>query len=235
MPKAGRGRSFAVIVLLGLGLGLGPAIGCKRERDQPEAVVVAAPLQIAPVAEDHPWVIAFLTEVSIARPPGADARLEGRSRPEGGYVMDPVITAEDRAALTDFLRTYEQRHPRPPELAPVWELHQVASPDSPLWQLHFIDEQAGFELDGGASASLARSSDFPVVRLQLSPAQGEQFAALTRAQLRRRVAFVIADEVVSVPIVWEEVPGGAVELRPTPSLGPEQAAVALLERLSQGT
>jgi preprotein translocase subunit SecD len=217
-------------LLLAVALALAPTIACKRSTS--EAVAVAAKLRIAPVAEDHPWVIAFLTEVSIKRPAGADARLEGRAELDGRYVMDPVITAEDQAALLDFLRSYEQSHPRPPELAPVWERHPTYEAP-PVWQLHFIDTQAGFELDGGASATLFRGSEVPAIRLKLSPAQRELFAALTRAQLRRRVAFVIGDEVVNVPIVWEEIPGGEVMLMPEPNRDPEQAAAALLARLQQ--
>jgi hypothetical protein len=219
------------ILILALALAVGSASGCKR--DEPASVTVAASLRVAPIAEDHPWVIAFLTEVSITRPPGADARLEGRTQPDGRYVMDPVITTDDKTTLADFLRAYEQQHARPPELAPVWELHEIAPNHPPLWQLHFIDEHAGFVVDGGASATLRRSGEVPMVRLKLSPAQGEQFAALTRAQLRRRVAFVIGDEVVSAPVVWEAIPDGEVMLVSHSNHGPEHAAAALLDRLSQ--
>src|SRR5690606_26841184 len=184
--------------------------------------------------EDHPWVIAFLTELSIARPSGTDARLEGRTDPDGRRVMDPIFEAEDRAALTDFLHDYEQQHPRPPELVPVWEQHTVtAERRGPRWQLHFVDRQAGFQLDGGASALAVPDAEHPAVWLKFSPAQGEQFAALTRARVGRRLAFTIGDEVVNVPIVREPIPGGQAMLLGDASLGPERGAAALLERLQQ--
>lgn len=224
-------RAFSILVLA-VALALGPTLGCKR--DEPPAVAVAARLWVAPVADEHPWVIAFLTELSITRPPGVDARLEGRTEPDGRYVPDPVFETTDTKLLAEQLQKYEQLHPRPPELEPIWEYLSSGPEGRPVWRLHFIDKQAGFVLDGGASASLDPSHDVPLVKLKFSPAQGERFAALTRAYVGRRIAFTFDDELVNVPIVREEIPGGEVMLRPDSSgVDPELAAQSLLERLQQ--
>src|SRR5690606_21285713 len=101
-------------------LALAPA--CKRD-EQPDLAAAREPIRaellVAPVVDDHPWVIALLTEISITRPPGADARLEGRNGPEGLRHPEPVIEGETREALEHALAAYETKHPRPPELAPV--------------------------------------------------------------------------------------------------------------------
>lgn len=227
-------RLFLTLGLLGLGLG--PLPGCKSDDASAAAATsVAAHVRIAPVADRHPWVIAFLTEVSITRPPGADAHLDGRNEP-GLRVGEPVFEAETQAALADFLASYERTHARPPELAPVWE--QVAPGSagagaSKPWQLHFIDTQAGFELDSEATASIVEGAMGPVVRLQLGAAQRERLASLSEASLGHRVAVVIADDVVMVPIVRDVISGGVVELWTGPGVDPEVAAPALLERLKQ--
>lgn len=223
----------AMLFAIALALALAPAIGCTREEPAVGTVAVVAPLWVAPVAEDHPWVIAFLTTVSITPPPGVDAQLEGRTDSTGRVVMEPMLGADNKDVLAEFLREHEQTHPRPPELAPVWELHLPTPGHPQRWQLHFIDTRAGFAIDGGASATLVRQGSAPVVRLKLSPAQGEQFAKLTRAQLGRRVAFAIGDEILDVPIMLEPITTGEVTLRGHSSRNTELAAQALLERLQQ--
>ncbi len=219
------------VLLLAVALAAAPTIGCKR--DEPPGVAVAAELRVAPVVADHPWVIAFLTEVSITRPPGADARLEGRTEPDGRYLPEPVFEAETREALAGFLRDYEKNHPRPPELTPVWEPIAAGPGGLSSWRLHFVDERAGFRLDGEASARLDSSAAGSVVRLRLGPAQREQFAALTRAHLGQRVAIMIGDEVINLPVVRSEISGGELQLLPSPGVEPGAAAPALLERLQE--
>ncbi len=218
-PRILRSHAFA----LALALAWVPA--CKPE--EPPGIAIAAKVEIAPVAGAHPWVIACLTEASIQRPPGVDARLEGLTGAGGERRPDPVFEGETREALAEFLRAYEQDHPRPPELAPVWEPIQAA--DGQRWQLHFVDRSAGLTLDGEARAWLEPGSSKPPLRLRLGPAQREQLATLTRARLGERLAVTIDDEVVLLPIVHSEISGGELEVR----TGPDDDPQALLARLQQ--
>jgi hypothetical protein len=221
------------ILLLALALGgslIVTTSSCKRG---PEALEVVAAVRIAPVADAHPWVIAFLTELSLTRPAGVDARLEGITGGSGPGVPDPVFETQDREALAGILERYEQTHARPPELLPVWE-SVPASHDRPLaWRLHFIDQEAGFMLDGEASATLQHAS--PIVQVQLGAAQRQQLAVLTRGIVGHRMAVVIDDEVVMAPVVHGEIGGGVLQVRSNPgNRDPETAALALHARLTRG-
>jgi hypothetical protein len=201
-------------LLLAIAIAVASVIGCTPDSPKAALVAVAAPLWVAPLAEDHEWVIALWKEASVRGLPDRD----------------------DKHALAGFLREYEQVRPRPPELVPVWAAHLDGPGGAPRWQLHFIDKHAGFQLDGGASATLIHRDGAPLVLLQFSPAQAEQFAALTRVQVGRRVALTIDDEVLDVISILpplEAAPTDGVTLRGHSSRNPEVAAQTLLERLQQ--
>lgn len=220
---------------LALLLALGVEVGCRRpEPPAVEVAAVTAPIRVAPVAMDHPWVLALVTDIADERPRGVHAWIDDWRTPERRSFPDPVIEAEDPGSFGRFLREYERLHPRPLELVPVWE-HQISVIEGqPPWRVHFIDEQAGFVIDGGATASIVESYGELRVRIELSPTQGQQLAALTRARVGRRIAFTLDDQVVNSPFIREAVTGGQVMLVPeAPGADPKLVAKALLERLSQ--
>src|SRR5690606_10138896 len=163
-----------------------------------------------------------------------EARLEGRTESDGRYFPEPIFEAATREALAAVLTKYEADHPRPPELAPVWEHEPFGPHQDPPWRLHFIDRAGGFVLDSEASAYLKPGDLGPSVILRFSPAQREIFTTMTTEYLGRRVAFMIAGEVAMVPVIRTPIPGGEAMLIGDPSEDPEVAAPALLKRLAGG-
>lgn len=222
----------AAILVLAL---TGSASGCRSEHgnqaasEQPQAIAVE--LLVAPVVDDHPWVIALLTEISITRPPGADARLEGRNGPEGLRHPEPIIEAESREALEQALAAYEAKHPRSPELWPVWEFEPFGPRERVTWRLHFVDRSRGFVADDQARARIVRHEHGPSVHVSLGEAQAKLFYGLTLEAVGGRLAIAVDGEVVMLPIVMEPIVDGELQLLTRTREDPEVTAPALLARL----
>jgi hypothetical protein len=228
-------RRNILAAVLGLSLAV-PA--CKSDRGAAEAGErhpVRAELLVAPVVDDDPWVMAFLTEISITRPPGADARLEGRTGPQGLRHPEPIIEAESREALAKVLAEYEKKHPHSPELTPIWESAPFGPKERVQWRLYFVDRSHGFVVDEQARAGIVEHDHGPSVHVWLGDAQREAFAALTRAQVGRRIAIALDDEALMLPVVMDAVPDGNIQLIANPHEDPAVATNRLLERLSSGS
>lgn len=224
-------RLLAGLLLLAL---IGSASGCKSQGDDQAASErhpITAELLIAPVIDDHPWVIALLTEISITRPPGADARLEGRNGPEGLRHPEPIIEGETREALEHALAAYEAKHPRSPELWPVWEHEPFGPGERVTWRLHFVDRSRGFVVDDSARASIVRHDHGPSVHVWLGEAQQKAFYGLTLELVGGRLAIAVDGEAVTLPIVMEPIVGGELQLLTRTREDPELTAPALLARL----
>lgn len=225
--------SGAIAGLLVLALS-GWASGCKGEHEHEAASerhAIAAPLLVAPVVDDHPWVIALLTEISITRPPGADARLEGRNGPEGLRHPEPIIEGETREALEQALAAYEAKRPRSPELWPVWEFEPFGPGERVQWRLHFVDRSRGFVVDDQARASIVRHDHGPSVHVSLGEAQRKAFYGLTLELVGGRLAIAVDGEAVMLPIVMEPIVDGELQLLTRTREDPELTAPALLARL----
>jgi hypothetical protein len=224
-------RLSSVLLVLAL---TGWASGCRRDTDDKaahEREPITAPLLVAPVVDDHPWVIALLTEISITRPPGADARLEGRNGPEGLRHPDPIIEGETREALERALSAYEAKHPRSPELWPVWEFQPFGPGERVAWRLHFVDRSRGFLVDDQARAGIVRHDHGPSVHVWLGETQRKAFYALTLELEGGRLAIALHDEAVMLPIVMSPIIDGEMQLLTRTREDPELTAPALLERL----
>jgi hypothetical protein len=192
---------------------------------------IRAELLVAPVEDDHPWVIALLTEISITRPPGADARLEGRNGPEGLRFGEPVIEGESREALEHALAAYERMHPRPPELAPVYEPAPFGPGERVAYRLHFVDHSRGFRLDEQARAAIVRHDHGPSVHLYLGDAQAAALQQLTAGIIGGRLALALGDEALMVPVVMDPLTGGEIQLLTRMREDPERVTQELLARL----
>lgn len=231
-----RPRARAWLMRSGVALAaamVAPLAGCRRDSGEAEAGArtrVRAELLVAPLVDDHPWVIAFLTNVSITRPPGADARLDGRTGPRGLRHPEPIIEGESREALAAALHSYEAEHPRSPELSPVWQ--RTTSESEAAWRLYFVDRSRGFIVDEQAEMGIVAHDHGPSVHVYLGASQREQLRTLSAAQQGRRLAFVLDDEVLMLPVVFEPIPDGEVQLVTEVTKDPRQTAPALLERLS---
>ena len=225
--------------ILALGLLLGACSRGPAGDDAASEVAVGVSVRFAPVADDHPWVIAWLTSLALAPPPGIEARLDGRTELAGQRVAEPVFAAATREPLREALAAYEREHPRPLELAPVWEQIDPEDPSgSPTWRLHFVElgEDAGdFVVDGEARARLRDEPHGTVVELRLGAGQREQLASLTRVSVGHRLVIAIGDggewEAVAVPVVREPIAGGQVQLWLGRGSAREAATRALLDRL----
>ncbi|HVI03537.1 MAG TPA: hypothetical protein VM869_32810 [Enhygromyxa sp.] len=216
----------ASILALAL-LSVTPALACKAEQ-QLAQIRIAKPFRVAVVADDHPWVIAFLTELDRQQPTGVTATLEGRRSVGSAHEQpEPVISTFDRELLGSLLRDHEAKHARPPELLPVWE-STATQHDVIVWRLYFIDTNAGFELDGEARATLGENVlGQPAVKLQLSERQSQRLGSLSAAAIGERLAFVHDGEVVMAPIVVGPFSGSIELISPVP-------AKTLFERLQAG-
>jgi len=214
----------------GLRLGLGVVgLASSSCASEPAGAAITANLQIAPVVEDHPWVIAFLTELGSERPAGVDARLEGRSVPDGRYFGEPIFEGQRRELLAELLATYEAAHVRPPELAVVWE-HSPGRRDDLDWRLHFVDRSAGFAVDSDARVILEPRDS--LVLLRFGASQRERFAALSGAHVGQRLAFTIDDETLMIPVIHSSITGGQIQLTPNSEGDPKLTAQALVDRLT---
>lgn len=221
--------------LTALALALAPPTlsACKpADTAQANAAPIQAQLSVAPVADDHPWVIAFLTELSISRPLGVDARLEGRAGPGGLRHPEPIIESETREALAKALADYERQRPHPPELHPVWQPHPFGPHERVAWRLYFIDQSRAFTIDDQARAALEAHDHGPTVRVELGEQQRQQFTTLTTAQVGRRIAIVLEDELLMLPVVMEPISSGNITLITSPHEDPNISAPALLTRLT---
>jgi hypothetical protein len=226
-----KGCWACIVLVLAL---TGWASSCKSEHDDQAAAerhAIAAELLVAPVIDDHPWVIALLTEISITRPPGADARLEGRNGPEGLRHPEPIIEGESREALEQALAAYEAKRPRSPELWPVWESEPFGPGERVKWRLHFVDRSRGFVVDDQARAGIVRHDHGPSVHVSLGEAQRKALYSLTLEHVGGRLAIAVDGEVVMLPIVMEPVVDGELQLLTRTREDPELTAPALLARL----
>ena len=210
---------------------------CKRDADV-DAVgarqPVRAELLVAPVVDDHPWVIALLTEISITRPPGADARLEGRNGPEGLRHPEPIIEGESREALEQALAKYEAVHARSPELLPIYEPDPFGPGERVTYRLHFVDRSRGFVLDEQAQAGVVEHDHGPLVHLYLSEAQRAQLQALTIEHVGGRLAVAVGDEALMVPVVMDPITGGEIQVLTRLREDPRKVTQELLARLGGG-
>jgi hypothetical protein len=224
-------KGFAGLLVLALA---GWTSGCKGRHDDQAASerhAIAVELLVAPVVDDHPWVIALLTDISITRPTGADARLEGRNGPEGLRHPEPIIEGETREALEQAQAAYEAKHPRSPELSPVWEHEPFGPGERVTWRLHFVDRSRGFVADEHARMRIVRHDHGPSVHVSLGEAQREALYQLTLDLVGGRLAIAVDGEAVMLPIVMEPVVDGELQLLTRTREDPELTAPALLARL----
>jgi hypothetical protein len=206
--------------------------GCKREPEEPaaERLKIGAEVIVAPVVDKDPWVIAFLTEVSITRPPGADARLEGRNGPGGLRHPEPILEG-DVTALEGALSQYQAKHPRSPELWDVWQYDPFGPGERVACRLYFIDRSRGILLDGEARASLVEHDHGPSVHLYLGEEQRKLFMELTTEMVGGRIAILVDRELVMLPVVMEPIVTGEIQLLTRTHKDPRETAPALLDRL----
>lgn len=217
-----------------LSLALICASGCKREASSQQATTrerMQAELLVAPIVDDDPWVIALLTEVSITRPPGADARLEGRNGPEGLRHPEPIIEGETREVLEQALAAYEAKRPRSPSLVPVFERDPFGPGERVAWRLHFVDRSRGFVLDEHAQAGIVTHDHGPSVHLYLGEAQRAQLQALTIEIVGGRLALALGDETLMVPVVMEPIVGGEIQVLTRLREDPQRVSTDLFARL----
>ncbi len=209
---------------------------CERKGEASESQAAAAPLQaelrVAPVADAHPWVMAFVTQTSITRPHGVDARLEGVTGPAGSRAPDPIIEAESREDLASWLETYAAQHPRPPELLPVYEADPFGPEHHVHARLYFVEHGRGFVVDSEARARLETHAHGPSVHVAVGPAQAQALEQLTSELIGHRLAVSSGDRALMLPVVMEALVGGDIQLLTQTSLDPQQTAPALLTQLT---
>lgn len=221
-------------LILGAALVLSGPAACEREVDQASSPApVTATLYVAPVAASHPWVMAMVTQTSITRPHGVDARLEGLVGVGGERTPDPILEGETREDLQSWLDTYEAQHPRPPELLPIWERDPFGPDHRVRARLYFIAHERGFVADAEARASVERHEHGPSVHVRFGPAQTRDLEALTAVFMGRRLAVALDDEALMLPVIAQPITGGQLELATQTSSSPELTAPALLKRLTR--
>jgi hypothetical protein len=222
-------------LIVGL-LGLACASACSRDVSSQHATArapVRAKVQVAPVVDDHPWVIAFLTEISITRPPGADARLEGRTGLEGLRHPEPIIEAETREALERALAAYAGKFSKDARLEPVFEPDPFGPDARVRWRLHFVDRSRGFVLDEQAEAAIVEHDHGPSVHLYLSETQRAQLQTLSMDVAGGRLAVAIDDEALMVPIVMDPISNGEIQVLTRLREDQAQVSSQLFTRLTE--
>lgn len=226
--------SAALLVAALLTASLAPLSGCERKSEQaaPAPASLSVELRIAPVADAHPWVMALVTQTSITRPHGVDARLEGLIGPGGTRSPDPIIEAESLEDLQTWLESYEAMRPRPPELLPVWELDPFGPDNRVHARLYFLATEQGFMVDAEARARVEPHDYGPRVHLQLGAAQAQQLEELSGELIGHRLGVVMGQEALMLPLVMDPLVGGEVQLLWQTSRDPERTAPELLAKLT---
>ena len=229
-----RSSSVALLFAALLSASLASFSGCERKQEQvaPAPAQLSVELRIAPVADAHPWVMALVTQTSITRPHGVDARLEGLVGAGGTRSPDPIIEAESLEDLQAWLEGYEAMRPRPPELLPVWELDPFGPDNRVHARLYFLAAERGFVVDAEARARVEAHDYGSRVHLQLGAAQAQQLEALSGELIGHRLGVVLGQEALMLPLVMDPLVGGDIQLLWRTSLDPERTAPELLAKLT---
>ena len=82
------------------------------------------------------------------------------------------------------------------------------------WRTYLVNARP--EITGAdvaaAEADLDVGTGSAHVTVELTPAAGARFAAVTKRLLERRIAIVVDHEVMSVPVIRSEIPGGHLHI-----------------------
>lgn len=113
-------------------------------------------------------------------------------------------------------------------------------PDDPPRAAELCQTDAGFcvvepplmRLDGAvesAVATMSQTTGAPIVSVTLTARGREEFAAITESHLREMIAIVANGAIVTAPIIYEPISGGALEIQGDFDLRePQEMAARLL-------
>jgi hypothetical protein len=228
----GTARLFFVGVLL---------LGCTARGPSREgAVPITARLALRPAADGEPWVRDIADAIGLEQELHSELRADGTPAERGVpsiEVSQNVISSEyfpavhamrihsaRRESLADALtRARDQATTLAGDIVPVYE-HATDG-----WDLLFVHDAGGFELEPGAVAKLepGRDGEDAGVAVFLGEGDGVRFEQLTREQLGRRVAVLDGDESLMIPTVKDVIPGGTLWI----TAGADEPPDALFARL----
>jgi hypothetical protein len=141
-----------------------------------------------------------VTVTPDALPPDVLRRQVGRDRDEGFFASSPRVLAP-LAALAPTSSRFVIGCTSFPGEPPECEGMFVRTPE-PI-------TNADVE---SAEVAIDEMTGMPYVSIQLTSAGGSRFALLTRGLVQRRLAIIVDDEVMSAPVVIEEIPGGRAQI-----------------------
>lgn len=172
------------------------------------------------------WLPDFIQE----HPAGA-GRIRVESDRWGGSIV-----ASDRALLEAYVEWITPRISMIPAFAIGEQFQREGGP--PEFLLYVLEGQAWLTARDVANAAVG-TSDWgdSYVQVEFTEEGGQRFAELTGQSVDRKLAIILDGEVVSAPVIREQIPGGRAQITLGSAGSQELAAEAreLAARLSGGT
>lgn len=163
--------------------------------------------------KDHPFsslVATFFVENEKARPQPADGLYITGNFPDGEYLFHVSKSTYDKLAA--YLNRADIRKMLPADYQLVRAAKEISEPGAldPVYELYSLKRDP--ELTGDAITNAVNTFDpmtnEPVVMMEMNSEGAEKWAQITGANIKKRIAIVLDDQVYSAPVVQNKIPNG---------------------------
>jgi preprotein translocase subunit SecD len=147
------------------------------------------------------------TVTKMQLPPGITLDWDKYEGPGGAVVASPFLRSDDRTALSQFV---QGKAPAGHEFG----IQKVeARGQKPYYRTFLLDKKQGMTGEYITDARVAFDNspgegNRPYVQVTFNRAGAELFGRLTAANVKKRMAIVLDDNVDSAPVIQSEIPGG---------------------------
>ncbi len=151
----------------------------------------------------------FFAEIASRAPEGIKLTNDAyQGGPNDGVVSSPYLYSASKEALQAFIN----QNPPPSDRVVSYSKTQLEGVDQ--WRTWLLDRKTPLTGDSIVSAAVGFNPDEyrNFVQLKLDNAGGVIFDALTAANIKRRVAIVLDDNVDSAPVIQSRIPSGNVSI-----------------------
>ncbi|GAB1431283.1 protein translocase subunit SecD [Ignavibacteria bacterium] len=163
--------------------------------------------------KDHPFsslVATFFVENEKARPQPADGLYLTGNFPDGEYLFH--VSKSTYEKLSAYINRADIRKMLPADYQLVRAAKEISEPGAldPVYELYSLKRDP--ELTGDAVTNAVNTFDpmtnEPVVMMEMSSEGAERWAQITGANIKKRIAIVLDDQVYSAPVVQNKIPNG---------------------------
>ncbi len=162
---------------------------------------------------DHPFsslVATYFIENEKARPQPADGLYITGSFPDGEYLFHVSKSTYDQ--LVKYLNRSDIKKLLPADYELVRGAKEISEKGAldPVYELYSLKRDP--ELTGDAVTNAVNTFDpmtnEPVVMMEMNSDGAEKWAQITGANIKKRIAIVLDDQVYSAPVVQNKIPNG---------------------------